>query len=82
MYNTLIRLFTGVERIGTIESVFDKDFDFGHSARSRYNSTLGKTVHGYDFEVEIVFGNKGGNLTFRCLVDGKETASAVLKFNR
>jgi hypothetical protein len=63
-------------------SKFDKDFDYGASSKSKYNSGLKKFVHQFSYNVQVRFGDKGDNLTFRNLVNGEVVSTAVIEFNR
>jgi hypothetical protein len=70
-----------VDRVGSIESTFDADFDFGKKTRSKQNKE--KTlVHQFSYDVQVRFGDKGDNLTFRSIANGKEAGSAKIKFDR
>ena len=72
----------GVDQIGSIVSTFDEDFDFGLNTELTYNTTLKETVHQLVHEVQVVFGNKGDNLTFRNTVGGKVISTADIEFKR
>ncbi len=63
-------------------SAFDKDFDYGPKAELAYNARLGKLVYMFPHKVQVRFGDKGDNLTFRDLVDGKIISTAVIEFKR
>ena len=63
-------------------STFDKDFDFGDKAESTYNTRLGKTVYQMNFQVQVRFGDKGENLQFRTLFNGKALSKAIIEFPR
>ncbi|KAH6672241.1 Hsp70 family protein-like protein [Halenospora varia] len=71
-----------VEEVGSIASVFPADFNYGLSATSKYSTKLHETLHRLSFQVQIRFGDKGENLTFKNLVDGKTVSTAVIEFNR
>jgi hypothetical protein len=75
-------LMIGVEEVGSILSTFPAEFDYGLCAKSKYNTKLHKTLYKFLFEVQIRFGDKGENLTFKNLVDGKTVSKAVIEFNR
>jgi hypothetical protein len=75
-------LIVGVEKVGSVVSTFDKDFDYGPNTELTYNARLGKFVHQFPYDVQVRFGDKGDNLTFRNVVDGKVISTAVIEFNR
>ena len=57
-------------------------FYFGPNVRSAYKAGLGKTVYKFSFQVEVRFGDKGENLRFNNLVEGKMVSQAVIKFDK
>jgi hypothetical protein len=71
-----------VERVGSIESTFDADFDFGTSTQCRYNKQTKEIVHGLSSKVQVRFGDKGVNLIFKSIVNGQEAGLANIKFDR
>jgi hypothetical protein len=71
----------GVEHVGDVEAIFSCDYKFGEGTKKRYNANLGRSVHRLSIENEVVFGNKGDNLTFRSLIDGKEVSNSVIRFD-
>ncbi|TGO11634.1 hypothetical protein BTUL_0105g00240 [Botrytis tulipae] len=71
-----------VEVVGSIQSTLHKDFDFGTNVSKQWNDRLNRYVHEVKSQQQIVFGNKGDNLTFRLLVGGKEICKSVMKFDR
>lgn len=71
-----------MDRVGIVESTFNADFDFGKSTRYRYHQKDKRTVHQFDFDVQVRFGNKGDNLTFKSIANGQEAGSANIKFDR
>lgn len=68
--------------MGEIKSTFPRGFNFGRSSESNFNARLGKLIHQYRHDVEIIFGNKGENLTYRDVVNGEVVGSATIQFNR
>ncbi|KAH7411293.1 Hsp70 family protein-like protein [Cadophora sp. MPI-SDFR-AT-0126] len=73
---------SSVEEIGSIVSRFAADFDLGPSASSRYNEVLEKTIHRFEHQVQIKFGNKGENLTCQDVINGEVVSTAKIEFNR
>ncbi|RFU34080.1 hypothetical protein B7463_g2225, partial [Scytalidium lignicola] len=71
-----------VDRVGSIEATFDADFDFGKSTWRRYNHRVKRTVHQFSYDVQVRFGDKGDNLTFKSIANGQEAGSANIKFDR
>jgi hypothetical protein len=71
-----------VDHVGSIASTFDADFDFGTSTQCRYNNKTKKIVHQFSYDVQVRFGDKGDNLTFKSIVNGQEAGSANIKFDR
>jgi hypothetical protein len=71
-----------VDHVGSIESTFDADFDFGTSTQCRYNNKTKEIVHLFSYTVKVRFGDKGDNLTFKEIVNGQEAGSAIIKFDR
>ncbi len=61
-------------------STFDKDFDHGKDGESTYNARLGKTVYQMSFQVQVRFGDKGENLQFLTLFNGKTVSKAIIDF--
>ncbi|CAD6450069.1 da6a4bb9-e93e-481b-ba9f-35eb6b8a01e0 [Sclerotinia trifoliorum] len=72
----------GVERVGDIRSNLGNNFDFGENIERQYNAQLGRMVQRVSFQQRIVFGNKGDNLTFSCLIGGKEICKSEMSFDR
>ncbi|KAJ8060112.1 hypothetical protein OCU04_011722 [Sclerotinia nivalis] len=72
----------GIEIVGDIQSILSNNFDFGENIRQKYNAQLGRLIYEVDFQQQIVFGNKGDNLTFSWLVGGKEICKSDMKFDR
>jgi hypothetical protein len=72
----------GVEEVGGITSKFEKDFDFGPSLRTTYNARLGRNVEQFSHQLQVRFGDKGANLQFRNLLNGKVVDEAVIEFGR
>ncbi|KAF7932504.1 uncharacterized protein EAE98_003803 [Botrytis deweyae] len=72
----------GVETVGEIQSTLDSSFDFGKNLKTHFNAQLGRQVQQIALQQQIVFGNKGDNLTFKCLVGGKEMCKSTMKFER
>lgn len=67
--------------MGNVISSFPMDFDFGPSAKSVYNTKLKKMVHQFEAEIQVRFGDKGSNLTFKDLVNGEVKSSASIEFS-
>jgi len=75
-------LSIGVDKVGTIKTTFPANFDYGPKKESKYNSTLGKDIHEFSYEIQVVFGSKGSNLTFKTVVDGNVVSTADIEFNQ
>ncbi|KAH8808655.1 Hsp70 family protein-like protein [Xylogone sp. PMI_703] len=71
-----------VDQNGVIISKFDANFNYGTAAKSRYNPKRGKTIHLCDFNIEVVFGDKGNNLRFKFIVNGNVISTADIEFNQ
>ncbi|TGO59585.1 hypothetical protein BCON_0043g00440 [Botryotinia convoluta] len=71
-----------IEAVGLIYSVIGKGVDLSRFSKKRYNTRLHQWVHQVSFQEQIIFGGKGDNLTFRCLVGNKEVGKSVMKFDR
>jgi hypothetical protein len=71
-----------VDRVGSIASTFDADFDFGTSTQCRYNNKNKEIVHQFSYNLQVRFGDKGDNLTFKSIVNDQEAGSASIKFDR
>ncbi|KAM0183762.1 hypothetical protein ACHAPF_000206 [Botrytis cinerea] len=72
----------GIERVGEIQSNLGKSFNFGNNIQTQFNHRLGRQVQRITFQQQIVFGNKGDNLTFKCLIGGKEICKSAMNFDR
>ncbi|KAM0129318.1 hypothetical protein ACHAP3_007821 [Botrytis cinerea] len=72
----------GIERVGEIQSSLGKSFNFGNNIQTQFNHRLGRQVQRITFQQQIVFGNKGDNLTFKCLIGGKEICKSAMNFDR
>lgn len=71
----------GIDKVGVIKSTFGADFYYGPGTRSGYNSRTGEFVSKFCYDIQVVFGDKGSNLTFRNIVNGNVTSTAVIKFD-
>ncbi|KAH8766958.1 Hsp70 family protein-like protein [Hyaloscypha sp. PMI_1271] len=71
-----------VNHVGSIESTFGADFYFGSSTQCRYNNKSKEIVYQFSYNVQVRFGDKGDNLTFKAIVNGQEAGSAIIKFDR
>ncbi|KAF7946500.1 hypothetical protein EAE96_009497 [Botrytis aclada] len=71
-----------VELVGTIEVTLDENIDLSQYTKRKYNHRLKSWVHQLSYQHQIIFGTKGENLTFRCLVGEKEIGKSVMKFDR
>ncbi|KAH8650615.1 Hsp70 family protein-like protein [Tricladium varicosporioides] len=71
-----------VEKVGNISSTFPRRFDFGPSSESKFNTRLNETIHQFRHEVEVMFGNKGENLTCRDVLNGQVVGTATIQFDR
>lgn len=71
-----------VEKVGVIKTRFPADFDFGSGTKSKLDPVSGKTTHQFLFETQVIFGNKGSNLTFKTLVNGKVVSTADIVFDQ
>ena len=67
--------------MGQVYSSFPKNFEFGEISESAFNTRLNKTIYHFSHEVEVVFGNKGENLTCRNIVNGKVVGTATVQFD-
>ena len=65
-----------------IKVTFAAGFDYGLATKSQRNNALGKTVHQMSYEIQVVFGDKGNNLTFKAVMNGKVVSTADIEFNR
>ncbi|TVY34708.1 Chaperone protein DnaK [Lachnellula subtilissima] len=72
----------GVDKVGIIKTTFPANFDYGPEKESKYNPKLGKFIHKFSFEIQVVFGSKGSNLTFKTVVDGNVVSTADIEFNQ
>ncbi|THV47569.1 hypothetical protein BGAL_0302g00120 [Botrytis galanthina] len=72
----------GVEKVGEIQSTLDSSFNFGENLQMQFNAQLGRRVQKIFFQQQIIFGNKGDNLTFKCLIGGKEICKSTMNFDR
>lgn len=79
-YETFLTPKIAVELVGKIVTKFPADFDYGSSLKSRYNAARGKTFHQFLFDLQVVFGNVGDNLSFQTLVNGKVQGKAEMDF--
>ena len=68
--------------MGDINSTFPRGFDFGSSSKSNFNARLEKTFYKFSHEVEVMFGNKGENLTCRDVLNGQVVGAATIQFDR
>ena len=50
--------------------------------RSAFNAEAGKLLHRFSFVIEVVFGDKGNNLTFKNIVDGNVVSTADIEFDQ
>ncbi|KIN04334.1 hypothetical protein OIDMADRAFT_159767 [Oidiodendron maius Zn] len=73
---------SGVIKVGDVCSTFPRGFDFGQSSESNFNARLKETIYNFSHEVEIMFGNKGENLTCRDVLNGKVVGTATIQFDR
>ncbi|KAF7896081.1 hypothetical protein EAF00_006096 [Botryotinia globosa] len=71
-----------IEAVGLICSAVGKDVDLGQFTMKNYNDRLHRWVHKVSFQEQIIFGGKGDNLTFRCLMGDEEIGKSVMKFDR
>ncbi|KAH8587066.1 Hsp70 family protein-like protein [Bisporella sp. PMI_857] len=70
------------DKVGVIKSIFPPSFDYGTQTESRFNTKLGKLVHEFRHEIQVVFGGKGSNLTFKNIVAGKVVSAADIQFDQ
>jgi hypothetical protein len=75
-------LAIGVERVGVIKSRFPADFDYGAGTKTKFNSRLDRLVHEFSYEIQVVFGSKGSNLTFNNIVAGRVVSTADIEFDQ
>jgi hypothetical protein len=75
-------LSIGVDVVGIIKTTFPANFDYGPGKKSKYSSKYGKYIHKFSFEIQVVFGGKGSNLTFKTVVDGNVVSTADIEFNQ
>ncbi|TAQ85429.1 hypothetical protein B7494_g6250 [Chlorociboria aeruginascens] len=71
-----------VEKVGSIVSTFPANYDFGKGSESSFNTRLGKKVYQFSFQLQVIFGSKGENLTYRTLVNGNVSSTSVIEFPR
>jgi hypothetical protein len=71
-----------VEQVGTIKGRLPANFDYGPHATTVFNPSLGRDVHEFSFAIEVVFGGRGSNLTFKNLVGGKVISTADIEFDQ
>ncbi|PMD34535.1 Hsp70 family protein-like protein [Hyaloscypha variabilis F] len=76
------RTHARVEQVGTIKGRLPANFDYGHHATTVFNTKLGRDVHEFSVEIEVVFGGRGNNLTFKNLVGGKVISTADIEFDK
>ncbi|KAF7905182.1 uncharacterized protein EAF01_005703 [Botrytis porri] len=72
----------GVEKVGEIQTTLDSSLNLGENTEAQFNARLGRRVQRLPFQQQIVFGNKGDNLTFKCLIGGKEICKSTMNFDR
>jgi hypothetical protein len=75
-------LATGVEMVGVIKTRIPANFDLGTVVKSKFNSKLGKQVHQFSYQTQVVFGSKGSNLMFKTVVNGKVISTADIVFDQ
>jgi hypothetical protein len=68
--------------VGTIISTIDKDYDLTEFTESRWNPALGRIIYRFPLTVQVIFGNKGSNLTFRTLVKGQVMSTATIRYDK
>jgi hypothetical protein len=49
---------------------------------SRYNTVRKEMNHKFSFEIQVVFGDKGNNLTFKNIVNGNVVSTANIEFDK
>lgn len=67
-----------VTEVGTIETNLSGIRD--GEVRSQFNAKLGQMVYMYDFEIEIRFRAREGNLAFRTIAYGRESGVTTIKY--
>lgn len=72
----------GVIKVGDVWSTISGEYDFGRSTKSNFNAVRGEWVYQFSHVVEVMFGNKGENLTCRDFLNGKVVGSATIRFDR
>jgi hypothetical protein len=75
-------IILGVDEVGSIVASFDRNYDFGPNIRSTYSFKLGKIVYKFPHQLQVRFGNKGENLQFKILVEGRVVSEAVIEFGQ
>lgn len=65
-----------------ITSTFEAGFDYGDTTQTRYNPISKETVYQFSYEVQVEFGAKGNNLTFKTVVGGKVVSTADISFDQ
>jgi len=65
-----------------IKTRFPANFDFGTEIKSKFNSKLGRQVHEFSYQTQVVFGTKGSNLTFKTVVNGRVISTADIVFDQ
>jgi len=68
--------------VGKIVSTFPSGFDFGQSSESKFNTRFNKTIYQFSHKVEVMFGNKGENLTYKDLFNGQVVGTATIQYDR
>lgn len=68
--------------MGKVISKFPRGFDFGLSSESKPHPRHFGTIYQFSHEMEVVFGNKGDNLTYRDIVNGEVVGTATIQFDR
>jgi hypothetical protein len=66
--------------VGRIVARLPAEFDYGDALFTRFNARTKQTCYGVRFQVQVVFGNKGDNLTYRVIVNGKVSGTAHIEF--
>lgn len=69
-----------LDLIGNITVIVPPTHNFGPALHWTYVASLNKRVCSVDLEIQVIFGNKGDNLTFKSLVNGKAIGSARIEF--
>jgi hypothetical protein len=58
------------------------NFDFGTRINSEFNSKLNKQVDQLSYKIQVVFGSKGSNLTYKTIVNDTVVSTTDIMFDQ